>query len=140
MQLLDPRTGLEWLTHEECLALLADDEIGRVAFAVGGTAEVFPVNYVLDGEAIVFRTGPGTKLSKGPAARVTFEIDAFDRATRSGWSVVAFGRLEEVTRYDARTLRRVRTLGVDPWAGDKQHWMRLLIERTSGRRLVTPTK
>jgi nitroimidazol reductase NimA-like FMN-containing flavoprotein (pyridoxamine 5'-phosphate oxidase superfamily) len=135
MQLLDARTGLERLTHEECLALLAQDEIGRLVFAVGGTAEIFPVNYVLDGEAIVFRTDPGTKLAKGPSARVTFEIDAFDRSARSGWSVLAFGRLEEVTRFDTRALTHVRLLGVEPWAGDKQHWMRLLIERTSGRRL-----
>jgi nitroimidazol reductase NimA-like FMN-containing flavoprotein (pyridoxamine 5'-phosphate oxidase superfamily) len=135
MQLLDARTGLERLTHAECLSLLADDEIGRLAFAVGGTAEIFPINYVLDGETIVFRTDPGTKLSNGPGSRATFEIDDFDRASRSGWSVIAVGRLEEVTDFDARTLARVRELGVDPWAGDKQHWLRLLIERTSGRRL-----
>lgn len=135
MHLLDARTGLEHLTSEECYRLLADDEIGRLAVVDGSTPRVFPVNYVLDQRAVVFRTDPGTKLDKGPRHRACFEIDAFDRAQRSGWSVVAVGRLEEITRFDSRSLERVRSLGVDPWAGDKTHWMRLVVEQVSGRRL-----
>ena len=131
--LLDARTGLEQLTREQCVRLLAGDEIGRLAIVVGGTAEIFPVNYRLDGETIVFRTDPGTKLDKGPRSRATFEIDSFDRSTRTGWSVIAYGRLEEVTRFDNRTLERARALDVEPWAGAKQHWMRLVPDRFSGR-------
>lgn len=139
MQLLDARTGLEHLTSDECYALLAEDEIGRLAVVDGSTPQLFPVNYVLDGRTIVFRTDPGTKLDRASHGRATFEIDSFDRASRSGWSVVAFGRLEEVTKYDSRTFERVKALGVDPWAGEKQHWMRLLVERVSGRRLAPRT-
>jgi nitroimidazol reductase NimA-like FMN-containing flavoprotein (pyridoxamine 5'-phosphate oxidase superfamily) len=134
--LLDARTGLEHVTRDECLALLRAGEVGRVAFAVGGTAEIFPVNYVLDGESIVFRTDPGTKLSKGPRSRATFEIDSFDHDLRSGWSVIAYGRLDEVTTFESRTLEHVKSLGVHPWVGEKQHWMRLVPDRFSGRRLV----
>jgi hypothetical protein len=50
--------------------------------------------------------------------------------------VVATGRLEEVTPYDAATYERVRRLPVDPWAGgDKAHWMRLVPDRVTGRRI-----
>lgn len=124
------------IDREECLRLLASDEIGRLAVVAGNTPMVLPVNYALDGESVVFRTDPGTKLEQGPRARASFEVDAFDRERRTGWSVVATGRLEEVTLYDAATFDRVQRLAVDPWAGgDKSHWMRLVPDRVTGRRL-----
>ena len=134
--MLDTRTGLEVIEPDECRRLLAADDVGRLAIIDGGTPAVFPVNYALDGDAIVFRTGPGTKLSAGPRRRVAFEIDAFDRSRRTGWSVVVTGRLEEVTAYDAATLRRVTRLPVEPWAGgERAHWMRIVPDRITGRRI-----
>jgi nitroimidazol reductase NimA-like FMN-containing flavoprotein (pyridoxamine 5'-phosphate oxidase superfamily) len=106
MKITDTRTGLEWIDREECLALLARDVVGRMATAIGGSAQTYPVNYVLDGEVIVFRTDPGSKLTAGGRARAAFEIDDIDREHRSGWSVVVSGRLEEVTHYEAETMAR----------------------------------
>ena len=124
------------LDRDQCLRLLANDEVGRLAVIAGNAPAIFPVNYALDGETIVFRTDPGTKLAHGPRARASFEVDGFDHTLRSGWSVVATGRLEEVTRYDAPTFDRVRHLAIDPWAGgDKAHWMRLVPDRVTGRRI-----
>jgi nitroimidazol reductase NimA-like FMN-containing flavoprotein (pyridoxamine 5'-phosphate oxidase superfamily) len=126
--------AIEKLDRAECLRRLAADEVGRLAVVAGGDPMIFPVNYVLDGESVVFRTDPGTKLQDGPRAQACFEIDGFDRVQRRGWSVVAIGRLEEVTRYDAAALARVRSLEVQPWAGgDKAHWMRLVPARITGR-------
>jgi uncharacterized protein len=140
MSISDPRSGLDRLTHEECMALLAGDEIGRLAVIDFGAPLVFPVNYALDGEHIVMRTDPGTKLDRGVPSRACFEIDAFDRATRSGWSVIASGRLEEVTRFDP-AFRHLSDLEVTPWAaGDKHHWLRLVPERVTGRRLTVGTR
>jgi uncharacterized protein len=134
---IDARTGLEVLDHDECLRLLAADEVGRLALVDGGAPAVFPVNYRLDGEAIVFRTAPGTKLAVGPRAPVAFEVDAFDRTMRTGWSVVATGRLEEVTQFDTATFQRMKDLPVEPWAGgERPHWMRLVPSRITGRRIV----
>jgi uncharacterized protein len=116
--------------------VLAGDEIGRLGYLSGNGAIVVPVNYALDGETVVFRTDPGTKFEQGPRHRVSFEVDCFDRERRTGWSVVATGRLEEVTPYDATTFDRVRRLAVHPWAGgDKGHWMRLVPDRVTGRRV-----
>jgi uncharacterized protein len=124
------------LDREQCLRLLADDDVGRLAVIAGNTPTIFPVNYALDGDTIVFRTDPGTKLAHGPRARASFEVDGFDRARRTGWSVVASGRLEEVTHYDAAIFDRVRALSIEPWAGgDKVHWMRLVPDRVTGRRI-----
>jgi uncharacterized protein len=133
---IDARTGLLTIPTDECRRLLATDEIGRLAIIDGGTPAVFPVNYVFDGDAIVFRTAPGTKLSSGPRHSAAFEVDAFDRQRRTGWSVVATGRLEEATHFDAATLERVQALPVDPWAGgERAHWMRLIPSRITGRRI-----
>ena len=138
MQLIDARTGLERLDRDECLRLLAADEVGRLAIVDFGTPAIFPVNYVMDGDTPVFRSDPGTKLDHGPRSRACFEVDSFDRETRTGWSVVVFGRLEEVTRFDGRAYHRVHALPIEPWAaGEKSHWMRVLPDRISGRR-ITP--
>jgi nitroimidazol reductase NimA-like FMN-containing flavoprotein (pyridoxamine 5'-phosphate oxidase superfamily) len=132
----DSRTGIEWLDRDECVRLLQPDEIGRLAVSVGHAPTILPVNYRMDGEAVVFRTDMGSKLEFGSRAPVSFEIDDFDRAARTGWSVVVSGRVEETTPYDAETYDRVHALPVEPWAGgDKSHWVRLVPSRITGRRI-----
>ena len=58
---------------------------------------IFPVNYGIDRGVIVIRTDEGTKLAAADHANVTFEVDAIDSRTRSGWSVLVRGLAEEVT-------------------------------------------
>lgn len=131
-----PAPAVVPLSHDECLRLLAADEVGRLAFVSGSGAAIVPVNYALDGEAVVMRTDPGSKLRYGPRARASFEIDRFDPATRTGWSVVATGRLEEVTPYLPDAWARVRALTLEPWAGgEKATWLRLVPDRITGRRV-----
>ena len=59
----EPGAEMRVLTRQECLDLLADQEVGRIAVVLGRRPLIFPVNYVLDGDTIVFRTDPGTKLA-----------------------------------------------------------------------------
>jgi nitroimidazol reductase NimA-like FMN-containing flavoprotein (pyridoxamine 5'-phosphate oxidase superfamily) len=119
------------------MRLLAGEEIGRLAVVVGRSPTILPVNYALDGEAIVFRSAPGTKLDQAGRAPVAFEVDGFDRQRRTGWSVVVHGRLEEVTRFDAATLARVSALALHPWSDTpKDHWLRLVPSRVTGRRVT----
>jgi uncharacterized protein len=128
---------MEWIDPDQCQSLLRGAEIGRVAVVVGGAPLVFPVTYAVDGDAIVFRTGDGTKLHAVGRAPACFEVDAFDGVHRVGWSVVVQGRLEEVTRYDATTLDRLEHLGLEPWLdGAVEHWMRIVPSITTGRRLT----
>ena len=42
MQLIDMRTGLERLDHDECLRLLRSDEVGRLAIVDFGSPTIFP--------------------------------------------------------------------------------------------------
>ena len=56
------------LDRDQCLRLLADDEIGRLAVIAGNTPAIFPVNYRSDGDTIVFRTDwePSWPMARGP--------------------------------------------------------------------------
>ena len=85
-------TSVEWLDRDECLRLLAADEVGRLAVVVGHAPMIVPVNYRLDGDRVVFRSDPGTKVDYGLRSPVAFEIDGIDRAAHTGWSVVVTGR------------------------------------------------
>jgi nitroimidazol reductase NimA-like FMN-containing flavoprotein (pyridoxamine 5'-phosphate oxidase superfamily) len=129
--------GIERLDRDECLRLLAADTVGRLAVVVGRSPTILPVNYFLDGQTVVLRSDPGTKVDHGLRGPVAFEVDAFDRDARTGWSVVVSGRLEEPPPFDGAAQERIRTLPVEPWAGgDKDHWLRLVPDRITGRRLV----
>ncbi|WP_462203650.1 pyridoxamine 5'-phosphate oxidase family protein [Frankia sp. CcWB3] len=51
------------LSPATCLWLLGNEQLGRVAFRADGEVLVLPVNYVMDGEAVAFRTAVGSKLT-----------------------------------------------------------------------------
>ena len=54
--------GLELLDEAECRRLLASSRLGRVAVNMAALPAIFPVNFVVEDDHIVFRTGTGTKL------------------------------------------------------------------------------
>lgn len=126
-------SGIEVLEPEECRRLLAQDVIGRVAVVIGVTPMILPVNYAVDGDAIVIRTMAGSRLDVGQG-RAAFEVDSFDRTRRSGWSVLVTGRLEEVTRCQPEDLERLQGLPIAPWpTGERDLWLRLQPSVISGR-------
>jgi nitroimidazol reductase NimA-like FMN-containing flavoprotein (pyridoxamine 5'-phosphate oxidase superfamily) len=135
MTLVD-RTGIRVIDRTECLSLLAAGTVGRVGIVAGGSPLVLPVNYAMDGESVVFRTGPGSKLDAARGRAACFEIDGFDLDSRAGWSVIARGRLEKITSFDGPTFARIRDLA-QPWlAGDRGHVLRLETVSISGRRVL----
>lgn len=122
---------------EECLRLLASEEVGRLAVVLAGQPRVFPVNYALDGDAVVFRTAPGSKLEAISRSLVAFEVDRFSPSSGTGWSVVVEGFAQEVTSADAPGLReRMAALRVRPWtSGDRHHYVRIIPVSITGSRL-----
>lgn len=128
---------LEPLFRDQCLKLLATQMVGRLGIVEGGAPLILPVNYALDGDEVVFRTDPGTKLAHGVRGSVCFEVDRIDAASESGWSVVIRGRLEEVTNLDdPEFTAHIHSLTVRPWAGGaKAHWMRVVPTAITGRYL-----
>jgi nitroimidazol reductase NimA-like FMN-containing flavoprotein (pyridoxamine 5'-phosphate oxidase superfamily) len=136
---VEARTGLELLTRDDCLHLLASSPIGRLAVVVGGQPLIFPVNYALDGEHVVFRTAEGTKLHGALHGRVAFEVDAADTVYHGGWSVLVVGRAEDVA--DPVERARLDALPLRPWGpGAKDRWVRVHAEAITGRRLPRPIR
>jgi uncharacterized protein len=124
---------LEEIPREECFRLVAGQTIGRVAVAEFGTAPlVVPVNFLLVGEAVVFRTDYGSKfrlvvLGEHP---VSFQVDGVEPGRPSGWSVLLQGYATELDEHEEQQLR------LQPWApGAKSHWVRIVPDTVSGRRI-----
>jgi nitroimidazol reductase NimA-like FMN-containing flavoprotein (pyridoxamine 5'-phosphate oxidase superfamily) len=131
-------TRIEELAEAECRSLLAGRHLGRLALVDDRGPVILPVNYVVDRDAPVFRTDPGTKLDAvAEGAAVAFEVDATDEATRTGWSVVVRGALGEVT--DPEDLERLRALPLYPWSrGDEARYLRVAPASLTGRRIRIP--
>ena len=127
---------MEHLDRQECMQLMEGHPacVGRVALP-GPRPVIFPVNYAIDGDRVVFRTDAGTKF--GAAVQksfVAFEVDWVEPSWQIGWSVVIRGQAHVVT--DEQELERVRHLPLVPWAdGEKGHFVSIEAELVSGRRL-----
>lgn len=129
-------SGLEVLSYDECRRLLSDEPVGRVGFVQDGSPVILPINYVLDGGSIVFRSGRGSKLESAMMGRpVCVEVDSWDVTEHTGWSVLAKGFAEHVT--DGDEIDRLDQLPVKPWSRpDLRHeWIRVMVEELNGRRI-----
>ena len=127
---------LELVGAVECWSLLETQSVGRLAVAIRNHADIFPVNYLVDDETIVFRTNPGMKLAAAIAGdSVAFEVHEYDPETGVGWSVVVTGEAREVKRLD--DLVRIEGLPLVPAApGHKNRWIRIHPLSVTGRRLL----
>jgi len=131
------RNGFEIMSPDECWTQLSRTPVGRIAFVAAGSPVILPVNYAVDGRAVVVRTAIGEKLHAASVGQpVAFEVDSWEDRHRSGWSVLVQGVAEEVE--DAATLARLEGLGLQPWADsvERDRWIRIRTEEVSGRRLV----
>jgi uncharacterized protein len=127
--------GLETLPFRACLDLLGSVPLGRVGFYADGEVVILPVNHAVDGQDVVFRTAPGSKLtSAGEQGPVTFEADEFDTRNRTGWSVLVTGRAAVV--YDEAETRHLDSLELEPWpsAVERTFWIRIRPTSVTGRR------
>jgi len=126
LTVLDPQT---------CWTLLEGEEVGRLAVAVSGQPDIFPLNFAVVNGAIVFRTAEGTKLVSliiGPV--VAFEVDGYDPVEGTAWSVVVKGWAEEVPTYE-----QLEDLAfpVFPWSSTpKGRFVRIRPSEITGRRFT----
>jgi nitroimidazol reductase NimA-like FMN-containing flavoprotein (pyridoxamine 5'-phosphate oxidase superfamily) len=127
--------GLQVLSRQECVRLLASASIGRIVFTDRALPAVQPVGFALDGEAIVIRTGAGSKLADAAHdAIVAFEADDFDLTTHTGWSVTAVGHARAVL--DHAETERLSSLPLTTWALDRPyHYIVIRPEQLTGRRV-----
>jgi nitroimidazol reductase NimA-like FMN-containing flavoprotein (pyridoxamine 5'-phosphate oxidase superfamily) len=100
------------LTDQECWERLREQELGRLVTRVGDVVDIFPVNYVVDGESLLFRTAQGSKLFELTINdEVLFEVD--DHDDTSAWSVVLRGSAHALD--SSADVERADGLGLRPW-------------------------
>jgi nitroimidazol reductase NimA-like FMN-containing flavoprotein (pyridoxamine 5'-phosphate oxidase superfamily) len=133
----DREARLETLSHEECVALLRDGVVGRIAFSVDDVPVILPVNYRLMETAgrvwIALRTRPGNVIERAPV-NVAFQIDSIDHVNHQGWSVLARGTLHEVDPGAADFRAR---FDPEPWIEvARDSWLIIDPFAITGRRLV----
>ena len=129
-------TAFETLDDDECVDLIRDRAIGRVAVTIGAIPAVFPVSFTFLDGAIYFRTGEGTQLARAVCRSVVaFEVDDFEPVQHRGWSVLAVGVARPWSPMSVAALASrlpLRSLG----SGEKEQWMRIWPEFLSGRRIT----
>jgi nitroimidazol reductase NimA-like FMN-containing flavoprotein (pyridoxamine 5'-phosphate oxidase superfamily) len=128
--------AMEVLDVEQCWALLASVEVGRLAVAAAGDVDIFPLNFAIDDGTIMIRTAEGTKLVEVVlAGRVAFEVDGYEPEHGRAWSVVAKGSVELLDRFD--DIYHAQDLPLFPWnASPKERFVRIVPTRMSGRRFT----
>lgn len=134
-----PRQALE-LTEGECWQLLKSTSLGRIVFTHHAMPAIRPVNHLVDGQNIVFRSHLGaaivsrTGAGAGDGTVVCYEADDLDATRHTGWSVIVTG-LARLVREPAAIERYERAL--EPWiAGQMDHVISIEPRFISGIRLV----
>lgn len=132
------RVPLSDLDVRDCWRLIAEARVGRLAVANDDGPDVFPVNHLVDGRRILFRSAAGTKLFAAEGRDVAFEVDGIEirDGVEHAWSVVAKG-VATIVR-DAGDLARIETLPLTPWwDSEKAHVMVIDSPPVTGRRFAT---
>jgi nitroimidazol reductase NimA-like FMN-containing flavoprotein (pyridoxamine 5'-phosphate oxidase superfamily) len=135
---------IDELEEAECLRLIAQGGIGRIAYQSRFGPAVLPVNYKWHDGAVVFRTAQHSPMDEdlqtgiaGGDYKVAFEIDDIDTAGRQGWSVLIQGPAHHVEA-GAERAAAVKA-GVEPWpGGEREQFVRIVPTRVTGRR-IRPT-
>jgi uncharacterized protein len=130
------------LDRSECLRLLQQQAVGRVALTLAGQPHIVPVTYAADGDGdVVFRTDPETILTKVHLEQVAFEIDSVDEQARRGWSVCVHGVGREITDVDDPTSRFLRQKLGESWApGPRPRWFAIHPREVAGRRIQAESR
>jgi nitroimidazol reductase NimA-like FMN-containing flavoprotein (pyridoxamine 5'-phosphate oxidase superfamily) len=87
------RTVISDLPHDEAIALLARNSVGRIAYTFRDRVDVEPISYVYADGWLYARTSEGTKLTTlKHQPWIAFEVDEIE--SRSAWrSVVVHGTI-----------------------------------------------
>lgn len=128
-------SGMEILDDGECRVLLRRSTIGRIVFTLQALPTVQPVNFVFDGEHIVVKTSPASRLATAASDTiVAFEIDDIDTEAGRGWSVVTVGPARRAT--DPAEIARLSALPLRSWApGERDRFIVIRPQLITGRRI-----
>ncbi len=125
---------VEKLTEDECWEFLRDRPVGRLATAVAGDPEIFPVSFRVADRVVYFVTHPGSKLVEVAInAHVAFESDEWTPEVAT--SVVVKGTAEILEHHT--DVAAAEATGLVSYLDDgKSVWVRITPVTVSGRRLT----
>ncbi len=131
---MEATTPVTELSDAQSWQLLSGLTLGRLVTTVGGWTEIFPVNYVVQHETLLFRTAEGTKLLSAVLnENVVFEAD--DHNVAEGWSVVVRGTAKLLGT--SAEIAEAERAGLYPWiATSKLRYVRITPQVLTGRRFV----
>jgi uncharacterized protein len=125
------------LTVEECQMLLKSKGIGRIVWCGANGPQALPVNYVVDIDAILFRTSPHSAIASIARGQeqVAFEVDDIDEFIEAGWSVLVVGKAEWID--DPDDIPHKLDDQPAPWApGVRSMYIRIHPATVTGRRVI----
>ena len=119
------------LSEDDCWDRLRTQQLGRLVTHVGEVLDIFPVNYVVDDETIVFRTAEGSKLFEITVNdEVLFEVD--DHSGTDAWSVVVRGHARRLAT--SAEVHAADDLPLRPWIPTlKYNYVRVTPTSLTGR-------
>jgi hypothetical protein len=129
-------TTITELPPDECLALLQDSPIGRVAWTGPDGPQIIPMTIAVHDGAVIFRTIAYSAFGRVvDGTTLAVETDDIDRTTCTGWSVLVVGPADTVP--DSAELAALwRRGGPEPWApGVRTMFVRVTPHRVTGRRI-----
>lgn len=110
----DNESPVTIIPEESCWGYLASQEVGRLGVSSHDVPEIFPLNYYVDGESVIFRSAEGSKMDQlAVNNNVVLEVDGW--TDDGGWSVMVKGTAERIT--DPEELARARKAPLLPWIG-----------------------
>lgn len=134
MQSESPTRGrLVDLSPDECWELAGSRPVGRLAWTgPQGRPAIVPVNFTVDGRNVHIRTAAYSEAARQcDDSPVAFEVDTFDEAARSGWSVLMRGHAH------LDFAAPVGDHDPDVWiAGARNLQLRVEVEEITGRRVL----
>lgn len=119
------------LSEDEAWALLEENSLGRLAFAVAGDPDIVPINYCAAGRRLYFRTAGGSKLlGLTINQNVAFEIDTVEGDVAR--SVVLSGQARQLET--SEEIEFVDSLPLRPWVPTlKYHYVEIEPEQVHAR-------
>lgn len=124
------------LSTDECWALIAGQTTGRIGFLAAEQVTIFPLNCIVHGRSVYFRTSEEGVIASSHLKQAAFQLDHVDTVTRSGWTILVNGDIERITDPDLlKTLWGSRA--EEPWApGQRNVFFGIKPGSVSGRRLT----
>ncbi len=123
---------IEQMSTQECWEVLDRERFGRLAVAVQGEPDIFPITFLVDNGTLLMRTAAGTKLTE-LVINAAVAVEADGRDGDEAWSVIVKGLARMVDSFSETYADDEKHL--ETWLpSDKPIYVEITVRDISGRR------